>query len=403
VDAPGRRQPFLPNLVPLMLLTGIFFFNFLARVIFSPLLLSVERDLGLSHVQASRFFFIIASGYSLAMLLSGFVSRLLTHRRVVLVSVFLPGAALLCIGLSASPAAIRAGLFVLGMGAGLYSPSGVAMLTSLAGEASWGRATALHELGPNLALVTAPLLAGLLLPRLSWQAILVLLAAAWWLCGLAFLVRGRGGDFHGQAPRPATLRQILGRRSFWIFLAVFGLGAASELGVYALIPTYLVTERGLGEALVHRLVGASRIANLGVIFAAGWLADRCGARRLLLFLLPGIGAATALLALPRGGALVAAVFLQPLLVAAFFPVAFAVLYRIIPIRLLNVAVSLMMPAAYLFGAGIVPACLGLFAERGELAAGLAFLGVLIAASVLLLPWLRFGAPATAETEAPLEN
>ncbi len=390
------RQPFLPTCFPLLLLSGRFFF--LARIIFSPLLLTVERDLGLSHVQASRFFFIIAIGYSLAMLCSGFVSRVLTHRRVVLVSVFLACAALLCIGLGGSLVLIRAGLFVLGVGGGLYFPSGIAMLTSLADEASWGRATALHELGPNLALISAPLLAGLLLPRISWQALLVLLAAAWFCCGLVFLVWGRGGDFHGQAPRRSALAEILGRRSFWIFLAIFGLGAAAELGVYALIPTYLVTERGLSEGLVHRLVGMSRLANLGVIFAAGWLADHCGARRLLLILLAGIGATTGLLALPRGGALVAMVFAQPLLVAAFFPVAFAVLYRIIPPNLLNVAVSLLLPVCYLFGGGMVPAGLGWFAERGALDTGLACLGVLIAAAILLLPWLRLGVPQEKEEE-----
>lgn len=391
-------RAWIPNFIPLLLLAGIIFFNFLARIIFSPLLLSVERDLNLSHVQAARFFFITATGYSLTMLCSGFVSRVLTHRRIVLVSVFLPCAALLCIGFGRSLTVIRVGLFVLGMGAGLYFPSGIAMLTSLAGKESWGRATALHELGPNLALISAPLLAGLLLSRVSWQVILLVLAAAWCLWGLVFVVLGRGGDFHGQAPHPAALRRILGRRSFWVFLAVFSLGAASELGVYALLPTYLVTERGLGEELVHRLVALSRLANLGIIFVAGYLVDRCGARRLLLFLLLGIGATTGLLALPRGGALVAAVFVQPLLVAAFFPAIFAALFQIIPPDLLNVAVSLILPAAYFFGAGVVPACLGLFAERGTLAAGLVCLGALIAASAVLFPSLHLGAPQKKDEE-----
>jgi len=403
VRTPEGKPRFFPGFSPILLLAGIFFFNFLSRIILSPLLLTVERDLSLSHFQASRFFLITAVGYSLAMLFSGFVSLLLTHRRIVLISVFLPCAALLGIGLGASVTVIRVGLFVLGLGAGLYAPSGLAMLTTLAEEKSWGRATALHELGPNLGLICAPLLAGLLLPVVSWQAIMVLLAAVWFCCGLLFVIRGRGGDFHGRAPSLSTMGRLLGQRTFWVFLIIFGLGAAAELGVYSLIPTYLAVERGLSEAMVHRLVGISRLANLGVIFVAGWLADRCGARRLLLVLLPGIGAATALLALPRGGALLAAVFVQPVLVAAFFPVSLAVLYRIIPPRLLNVAVSLIMPVSYLFGGGVVPAWLGWFAEQGNLAAGLTGLGVLIAASVLLLPWLRTTAAAAARKEVLYED
>jgi MFS family permease len=137
VRAPEGKPRFFPGFFPILLLAGIFFFNFLSRIILSPLLLTVERDLGLSHAQASRFFLITAAGYSLAMLFSGFVSLLLTHRRIVLISVFLPCAALLCIGLGASVTAVRVGLFVLGLGAGLYAPSGLAMLISLADEKCW--------------------------------------------------------------------------------------------------------------------------------------------------------------------------------------------------------------------------------------------------------------------------
>ena len=53
---------FRMQLVPIFFLIGIVFLNVLSRVIFSPLLLTIEADFHLTHAQASSFFMLISAG-----------------------------------------------------------------------------------------------------------------------------------------------------------------------------------------------------------------------------------------------------------------------------------------------------------------------------------------------------
>jgi NNP family nitrate/nitrite transporter-like MFS transporter len=132
-------------------------------------------------------------------------------------------------------------------------------------------------------------------------------------------------------------------------------------------------------------VGLSRLSCLGAVFLAGWLADRFGARAVLAASLLATGGATSALGFGRGGLLVAAVIVQPVLSACFFPVAFAAVARITPRRLYNVTVSLLLPVSYAVGGGVVPSLLGVLGDRGAFARGLILLGALIAAGAALVP------------------
>jgi NNP family nitrate/nitrite transporter-like MFS transporter len=275
----------------------------------------------------------------------------------------------------------------VGATSGLYLPSAIPAVTSLGSGGGEGRALAVHELAPNLAFVLIPLAAALL-ARLPWRSFLLGLGLACLAAGLAFLLLGGSGRFRGQTPSLANLGLILSRRSYWIFAALFTLGVASGAGVFAVLPTYLVAERGLPPAAVNSLVGLSRIACLAAVFVVGWLADRFGARAVLAATLLATGAATAGLGLARGGLLTAAVFVQPVLSACFFPVAFAAVARITPRGIYNVTVSLLLPVSYALGGGVVPSLLGLLGDRGAFALGLAGLGALIAAGGALVPLAR---------------
>ena len=63
----GRRkhdnEPFWPQLGPVVFLAVIFLINFIARIILSPLLPTIEKELAISHGQAGSFVFLISGGY----------------------------------------------------------------------------------------------------------------------------------------------------------------------------------------------------------------------------------------------------------------------------------------------------------------------------------------------------
>jgi len=252
-----------------------------------------------------------------------------------------------------------------------------------------GRALAVHELAPNLAFVLIPLLAAALLPVLSWRWLLVMLGLAGLGVALLFALRGRSGGFRGELPHWGNVVMILSRPSFWVIAVLFALGVGSGLGTFSILPTYLVSERGLDPTLVNTLLGLSRISGLGAVFLAGWLADRFGSRIVLAAILVGAGLTTATLGLAGGALLIAAVFVQPMLSASFFPVGYVAIARITPRRLYNVTVSLVMPVAFVLGAGAAPAALGLAGDLVSFSSGLILFGALLAAGSSLVLLLRF--------------
>jgi NNP family nitrate/nitrite transporter-like MFS transporter len=381
------RDSFRAASPQLAMLALVFFFVFTARIVFSPLLPSIEADLGLSHARSTSFFLFLSIGYGTASLLSGLVSARIGHRGIILLSALTTGAALLLISRAPSLGLIHAGLVLVGATSGLYLPSAIPAATALAAGGGEGRALAVHELAPNLAFILIPLAAALL-ARLPWRSFLLGLGLACLTAGALYLLFASSGRFRGEAPSLANLGLILSRRSYWVFAALFTLGVGSGAGVFAVLPTYLVAERGLPPATVNTLVGLSRIACLAAVFAVGWLADRLGARVVLAATLLAAGAATAALGFGHGGLLTAAVFVQPVLSACFFPVGFVAVARITPRRIYNVTVSLLLPVSYALGGGVVPSLLGVLGDRGAFGRGLTLLGVLIAAGSALVPLVK---------------
>jgi NNP family nitrate/nitrite transporter-like MFS transporter len=376
------------QIAPVLFLMGVMFLNFASRVIFSPLLPVIESSLGLSHAQAGGLFLLISLGYSAGMLLSGFISRRLTHRGTILLSALLAGLSLALVASSPDLPLMRGGLVLLGYGAGLYLPSGVATLTSAVDARHWGKAIALHEIGPNLGLIVSPILAQALIRFISWRQVLLALAAANLLAGLLFILFGRGGRFPGEPPRLGNIRRVCSQSSFWVMTLLFSLTAASSIGVYSFLPTFLIGERGMSAELANTLVGLSRVSGLVAAVVSGWLVDRFRLKTLLrgVGLLNGL--LTVLLGLIGGPGLVALLFVQAMVVAAFFPVAYAALARIGPPRLRNLAISLMIPFSFLVAGGVVPALFGLLGEQGRFSLGFVFLGLLLLASPVSLALLR---------------
>ncbi len=369
-------------------LAVIVFLNLLVRVILSPLLLTIENDLSITRSQASGFFLFISLGYVSTMLNSGFISAKLSHRGTILLSIISTGLVLLLISRNISLNAMRIALILLGMSCGLYLPSGIAVITRLADSKNWGKAIAIHELGPNMSFIAAPLLVEVLLRFYPWRVIFLLLGFVCLLSGILFAVLVKEGNFRGEPPNFANLGLILSKSSFWIITILFCLVSGTALGVYLVLPTYLVSDQGMEQDSVNLLVGLSRASGIFMVFLSGWLVDRFGVRFTLAAIGLTVGVLTVLLGLTHGTGLVLVVILQPMLIAGFFPAAFAALACIGPARTRNVAVSLMIPAGNLIGGGVVPAAMGRLAEHGAFAIGFIVIGAMLTAGILLLFFLK---------------
>ena len=375
-------------LTPILFLAGILFFTFLSRVVFSPLLVQIEEELHLSHAKSGSLFLLISIGFAPVMLGSGFVSQRLTHRGTILLSSITCGVAVLIIAFSRSLFTIQLGMVVLGMGSGLYFPSAMATMTRLVDPEHWGKAISLHEAGPTMGYVLAPIVAELGLAFTSWRGVLISVGVGGLIMAATFAAFGQGGRFAGEPPRLDNVGRIFYQPSFWVIAVLMSLACGASVGVYAILPVYLISEQGLGQGLVNTVVGISRISGLVAVFLAGWLADRFGAKRVMGTVYTATAVLTGLMGVDNKIVLVTVVFLQPAVVSAFFPVALLGLANVGPPKTRNVAVSLMIPFVYLFGGGVVPAGMGVVGEYYGFALGFLLMGGLLLTSLCLLLFLQ---------------
>jgi len=388
MDIEQKEGHFRAQLGPLLFLTALFFLNFIARIILAPMMPGIEEELHITHAQAGSLFLFISFGYFVALTGSGFFSSRLMHHRTIVVSATAVAVALFVVAMSRGLWELRLGLLLLGMAAGIYLPSGIATLTALVSSRNWGKAVAVHELAPNVSFIAAPLISEALLIWVSWRNVLMVLGSLSLLLGLAYARYGREGRFPGQPPSFGALKSLFSDRAFWIMMVLFGLGISGSLGVYTMLPLYLVTEHGMNRNWANTLVAFSRLSGLAMTFVSGWLADRLNPRTTIgLVLLLG-GLSTALLGLLPSPWIPYMVFIQPAVAVCFFPPGFAALSSIGPADSRNIAVSFTVPAAFILGGGATPSLIGAIGDTYSFSLGLVLIGGLICTGIYLLRYLQ---------------
>ncbi|MGE4291481.1 MAG: MFS transporter [Desulfovibrio sp.] len=380
-------------LAPLLFIVAVFLLNFLTRVIPAPLMPELALELGLNHAQSGAVFLCIATGNCIGLVGNAFVTSRLTHREGIGCSALLMGAMLLVAAFSSSLAVLLPATVLVGVGAGLYLPSGVASVTSLTRPGDWGKALALHEMAPNASFILAPLLAEAVLLVAGWREALLLLGVAQILLGLAFLRFGQGGRFRGKAPGRESVREVIGRRNFPLLTMLFCLGIAGGFGPYTMLPLHLM-DMGMSREAANGLLSVSRIGAFCVPFLTGWLADRFGVRRVLYAALGCSGTLSVILGQAGPEWVAAPAALQPMFGQGFFAVGFVALSQTYEPRIRSTAISMILPLAMLFGIGIMPTVIGTFGDLagpwGGFGTGFMLLGVLTllglpAVGILRLP------------------
>ena len=373
----------------LVLVTIIFFFNFLARILPAPLMPTIEQELGLGHTGAGSFFLLISLGYCTSLVASGFLFTWLTHRKIIILSSLATGCALLVVASSGTRWGINLAFILVGLGAGAYLPSGITTVTSSIKPAHWGKAIGFHELAPAVGYIAAPLIAELLLRWFSWQGVLASIGLGSMLVGVLFLQFGKGGNFKGDTPNFTNVRFLMRHQAFWIMTILFSLAIATSMGIFSMLPLYLVNERGFDRSHANMIISLSRISPVIMALLSGWVSDRLGPQRTIKGVMIFSGVMTSLLGLVPGNWLLSMVFLQPMLTVCFFPPGFALLAGSTPSKIRNISISMTIFFAYLIGAGLIPAVVGIMGDAGCFALAFAVVGAMIFASALLIRYLKY--------------
>ncbi len=362
------RRPSSPSSLPpaaaaLLLLTGVFFVNFLARMVLGPLLLPISQGLGISLAGAAQSFVALSLGYATAVFGAGYLSSRIGHHRTICLCLVLLGGSLLALARTTSLEGLLFWVLIMGIGAGLYIPSGIASITAIVPPSGWSRAFAVHEMAPNLAFVLAPFVVqaasrfnntALAFAWLGWASLVLALVYVW---------RGPRITQKGVAPHLETLQPLFCNPSLWAVTLLFIFTVGLEVGVYGTIPAYLVQDRGLSEATANTFLGASRLVSLFVLPWMGWVSDRLGLVRTLALCLGGLGLTTCVAGWGPLAVSLIVLTLQPLFAVCFFPVGFAVLALVTPRGSSDLSVSITVTCTSLLGSGVLPALLAALGER----------------------------------------
>jgi MFS family permease len=375
------------NILFLLLFWSLWFLNFSTRTVLSPLLPIFESELHISHALAGSIFLFLAVGYTSSLLASNWFTPRIGFKKSIAAGFLVLTGGLVALVFTRTYWGLGAVAFVLGFGAGLYLPSALPLLTSAIHPDKWGKAIAFHETAATSSILVIPLLAAAALRFLHWKWLVAVLSGLCLAATIVFLARSP--DLRPKEEEKTPFSRVLRRRSFWIMAILWSFAAAGGLGLYNLMPLFLVNERGLPIDLANSIFGLSRIGGLVVTFLAGFLIDRFGVKRLLLISLLASGFSITGIALAESfPLLVTMLVFQATSIPVFFPAGLVAVSKLTGFGDRGAFAGATVAVGVVFGMGIAPTLLGTAADLWSFQAGMLVQGLLTMGVCFLLKSLR---------------
>jgi FSR family fosmidomycin resistance protein-like MFS transporter len=358
--------------------------------IFAPLLplLIPRMNLSLAMVGTLAMCFQLAT--SVSQLAFGTLADRWRPRVLLLCGPILSVTVLSTIGLATSPAMLAAILLVGGLGGAAFHPPAAALVNEVSGQRK-GLAMSVHITGGQVGFSLAPILFAPAIEALglawSWLVLIPGLAA------LAFTLRlvppvqharkASGGGWSLLKPyaRPLALLYVI------VVLRTF---CAYSFSTFMAV---LLTSQGMSVAEASLAVSVYLMSTSVGVFLGGPLADKYGARRVIMWSL--LAAVPFMIAAPltTGWTLAIIASLGGFLLQSTLPVNVTYAHQIAPVSAATVS-SLMMGFAWGVGALMVPV-VGLMADRLGLAGAL----MVVALAPIIAVIVAIGLP---KSGAPIE-
>lgn len=337
----------------------------------------------MSLPQVGSLFFWLAFGYAGGLVSAGLIAVRIPHSRIILISASGVGFALIGMASARSVIELRAWAGMVGFLAGLYLPSGVALIVGFSSRGKLSKALALHDIAPNLSLVLTPIAAECLLGGFSWREILKLTGVVCIIWSGVVALFGVSGREKGNLNSLSTLPELVTDAHFLHLAVLFALAVGATVGVYSMLPLYLVNELDVDRQVANALIAFSRIPGTLLVIASGWIGIRFGTRRVLKWTFLLTAAFTFSMGVLSERMTMVMVFLQPTLIVLAFPLCLAEFSRIHPM-----AVSIAVPFAFVAGAGVVPALIGYLARVLGFPAAFMALGgsILVVSAAIMFSW-----------------
>jgi MFS family permease len=371
----------------LFLFWTLWYLNFSTRTLITPLLPLIEDDFAISHSLAGSLFLSFYIGHTIALFSSGFLSLRIGYKRSIFFCSLVVMLNFFALRFAGTYHQFVGVLFFLGIGAGLYLPCAIPLITSIFERDNWGKAISFHETATGLSLLTIPLITVFALRFFHWRSLFVLAGGACFIAIVCFYIFSP--DSPPEKEKRVRLSVILKRKDFWIITILWSICGAATMGVFNIIPLYLVKERGIQMELANSIFGLSRVGSFVSTILIGFVIDRFNLKRILLFLALATGITTVGLSLAHSFWLLVVMLLaQATFSIAFFPAGLVAISKITDLNERSLFTGVLMGIAGLMGPGLAPFILGAVADAWNFQIGIFIMGLLCTLSCLLFKALQ---------------
>jgi MFS transporter, NNP family, nitrate/nitrite transporter len=372
----------------LLIFCYLWFLNAACRAIVPSLLPLIEDEFHLSHALAGSLAGSLSAGYTLTLILAGFISLRIGYKWAIVAGMAIVSTMLFLSKFATGYLPLVVLMLFVGVGGGVYKPNGVSLITMTIARKNWGKAIAAHDTAGSVSIFLIPILAAVGLRIFGWRDLLLLLGVAS-LMGLMVFTLFAPNPRSEQGEERSSFFSILSRRDFQVIAVLWIFATCCSMGLYSVIPLFLVKERGIPLDLANTLFGMSRVGGILITLLAGVLADRYGVKRMILLGSLSTGLSTMGLALSKSfPVLVTMLFLQATISNLIFPVVLLVISKFTTAKERSLYIGLVMAGGALVGICVMPIVLGAVADVWNFRTGIFILGLLTAFSCFALKYLR---------------
>ena len=154
----------------------------LYMLVFPSLVTPLREELGLGLGEAVELAFFGYLVYGLGALPAGLITDRWRARWMLAICLSIAGLGAVLAGMSGTPAALTLSLGLVGLGASIYHPTGMALISRTFSKRR-GRALGINGVFGNIGLAGAPFITGMLTASFGWRA-------AYWILGVPGVVGG---------------------------------------------------------------------------------------------------------------------------------------------------------------------------------------------------------------------
>lgn len=362
------------KIAQLLLFWGLWYLAFTTRSLISPFLPILESEFAINHATAGGLLFFAAVGGTLALTLTGYLSLRVGYKRLITWSFLLSAAALVGLFYAHTYPAFAFFLFFFGMGGGFYLPCAIPILTVVFNREHWGKAISVHETAAGFCILSVPFLVSLGIGIMPWRFLFLILAGLFVSSVAVFWLKG---------PDPKPRRQtgfgistLIHRSDFWVIMILWIASGVGAMGIYNIVPLFLVHEKGMSVETANQLLSLSRVGGFAGQMVIGFFMDRLKTKPILAFLTIASGLSAIGVAVAQIQWLLAAMLmLQGTFCVVFFPAGIVAISKLTRTEERTLYTGVIMAVSGVICLGIAPALLGAIADVYNFQIGISLIGL----------------------------